>query len=162
MKWQDNVPDTERILEQIGMSSVFTMHRKSQLRWAGHVTRMSDERLPKRLLYGEMQTGVRCHGGQKKRFKDTLKASMKNFGVDHNSWETLAQDRSARRTAIHKGAAAYKQQRIETAKTKQAARKARCTNLSAQASAPLSCLHCARTIRTRIGLISHLRIHPVL
>ena len=50
-----------------------------------------------------------------------LKASMKDFGVDHNSWETLAQDRSAWRSAIHKGAAAYEQQRIETAKTKQAA-----------------------------------------
>ena len=94
VKWQDKVPDTE-ILEQTGMPSVFTMLRKSQLRWAGHVTRMSDERLPKRLVYGELQTGVRCHGGQKKHFKDTLEASMKDFGVDHNSWQTLAQDRSA-------------------------------------------------------------------
>ena len=73
VKWQDKVPNTD-ILEQTGMSSVFTMLRKSQLRWAGHVTRMSDERLPKRLLYRELQAGVpvmSCHGGQKKCFKDT-------------------------------------------------------------------------------------------
>ena len=113
------MPDTE-ILEQTGMFSVFTMLRKSQLRWARHVTRISEERLPERLVYGELQTGVRCHGGQKKRFQDTLKASMKDFGVDHNSWETLAQYRSAWPSAIHKGAEAYEQQRIETAKTKQA------------------------------------------
>ena len=100
------------------LSSVFTMLCKSQLRWDGHVTRMSDEQLHKLLLYGELQTGVRCHGGQKKRFKDTLKASMKDFRVDHNSWKTLAQDRSAWHYAIHKGAAAYEQQCIETAKTK--------------------------------------------
>ena len=51
LKWQDKVPDTE-ILEQTGMSSIFTMLRKTQLRWAGHVVRMPDERLPKRILYG--------------------------------------------------------------------------------------------------------------
>ena len=134
------------------------MLRKSQLRWAGHVTRMSDVRLPKRLVYGELQTGVRCHGGQEKRFKDTLKASIEDFGLDHSSCETLAQDQSAC-NAIHKGAAAYEQQRIETAKTKRAARKARCINPSAQAPAPLSCPQCARTFRARIGLISHLRTH---
>ena len=131
------------------MSSVFTMFRKSQLRWAGHVTRISVERLPKRFLYGELQTGVRCHGDQKKRFKDTLKASMKDIGVDHNSWETLAQDRSAWRNAIHKGAAAYEQQRIETAKTKRAARKAGVASILQQR--PL--LRCpALTVPERSGL----------
>ena len=27
-------------------------------------------------------------GGQKKRFKDTLKASLKDLSIDHNSWDT--------------------------------------------------------------------------
>ena len=35
--------------------------------------RMPDHRLPKSLFYGELQQGKRSHGGQKKRFKDTLK-----------------------------------------------------------------------------------------
>ena len=87
VKWQDKV--------QTGMSSIFTMLRKSQLCWAGHVARMSVERLPKCLLYGELQTVMRCLGGQKKCFKNTLKASMMDFGVNHNSWETLVQVRSA-------------------------------------------------------------------
>ena len=46
VKWQDNVPDTE-VLQQTGMSGAHTMLRVSQLRRAGHITRMSDERLPK-------------------------------------------------------------------------------------------------------------------
>ena len=62
VKWQGKVPDTE-ILEQTGMSSIFTILRKTQLRWVGHVVRMPDERLPKRILYGELLTGARSHGG---------------------------------------------------------------------------------------------------
>ena len=31
--------------------------KRSQLRWAAHVVIMSDERLPKRLLYGELRGG---------------------------------------------------------------------------------------------------------
>ena len=34
-------------------------------RWTGHVTRMPDERLPKKVLYGELQEGKRSQGGQR-------------------------------------------------------------------------------------------------
>ena len=42
---------------------------------------MPDERLPKKILYGELQVGKRSHGGQKKRYSDTLKASLKDFSI---------------------------------------------------------------------------------
>ena len=32
------------------------------------------------------------HGGQKKRYKDTLKVSLKNFNISAESWEQIAQD----------------------------------------------------------------------
>ena len=53
------------------MQSVHTLLKLAQLRWTGHVTRMPDERLPKKVLYGELQEGKRSQGGQKKRYKDT-------------------------------------------------------------------------------------------
>ena len=33
--------------------------------------------------------GKRSHGGQKKRYKDTLKASLKDFNIPTESWNKL-------------------------------------------------------------------------
>ena len=80
IKWQDRIPDTA-VLKRAGMQSVHTLLKLAQLRWTGHVTRMPDERLPKKIVSGELQIGKRSHGGQKKRHKDTLKASLKDFNI---------------------------------------------------------------------------------
>ena len=72
VRWQDKVPDTE-VLHRADMTSIHTLISKNQLRWAGHVVRMDDNRLPKHIFYGELATGKRTTGGQFKRFKDTLK-----------------------------------------------------------------------------------------
>ena len=85
------------------MQSVHTLLKLAQLRWTGHVTRMPDELLPKKVLYGELQ-GKRSQGGQKKRYKDTLKASLKDFNFPIESWEQAAQDRTKWRCLINKGA----------------------------------------------------------
>ena len=61
--------------------SIQTLLKLAQLRWTCLVTRMPDERLPKKILYGELQIRKRSHGGQKKRYKDTLKASLKDLNI---------------------------------------------------------------------------------
>ena len=61
------------------MQSVHTILKLAQFRWTSLVTRMPEERLPKKILYGELEMGKRSHGGQEKRYKDTLKASLKDF-----------------------------------------------------------------------------------
>ena len=38
---------------------------------------MPDEHLQKKILSGELQVGKPSHGGHKKQYKDTLKASLK-------------------------------------------------------------------------------------
>ena len=75
IKWQDRIPDTE-VLKSAGMQNVHTLLKLAQLRWTGHVTRMPDERLPKKIIYGELQVERRSHGGQKKRYKDTSKPPL--------------------------------------------------------------------------------------
>ena len=165
IKWQDRIPDKE-VLKSSGMQSVHTLLKLAQLRWTGHVTRMPDERLPKKILYGELQVGKRFHGGQKKRYKDTFKASLKDFNISTESWEQIAQDRTKWRGLIKRGAGEYeakqkkKKKKISEAEQKRAQRKATAnaspTELS---SSDLSCSICNRQFRAKIGLISPLRTH---
>ena len=91
IKWQDMVPDTE-VLTRAGISSIHTLLQKAQARWAGHVTRMPADRLPKQLLYGELCYGKRSVGWQKKRFKDTLKKTLKIFNIDVTNWQILCKN----------------------------------------------------------------------
>ena len=48
---------------------------------------MPEERLPKKILSGELEMGKRSHGSQKKRYKDTHKASLEDFNIPTESWE---------------------------------------------------------------------------
>ena len=157
IKWQDKIPDTE-VLKKAGMQSMHTVLKLAQLRWTGHVIRMPDERLPKKVFYGELQEGKRSQGGQKKRYKDTLKASLKDFDIPIGSWEQTAQERSKWRGLINKGAALHEKKRICEAERKRRERKAN-TNGPPADSMTLTCSTCNRQFRARIGLVSHQRTH---
>ena len=156
IKWQDMVPDTE-VLTRTGIPSIHTLLQKAQVRWTGHVKRMPDDSLPKQLLYGELCYGKRSVGGQKKRFKDTLKKTLTSFNIDVTNWEAYAQDRPMWRRMIHNGARTAKTNRIAEAQTKRAARKARLHS----AGPTYPCPECGRVLQARIGLVSHIRTHRV-
>ena len=133
----------------------------AQLRWAGHVTRMSDERLPTKVLYGELQEGKRSQGGQKKRYKDTLKA-LKDFNIPTESWEQAAQDRTKWRCLINKGASHFEANKICEAERKHKERKARVKGPSSDsAQTEFTCSICNRRFRAKIGYYSHQRTHKL-
>ena len=73
-------------------------------------------------FYGELQEGKRSQGGQKTRYKGTLKASLKDF--DMGSWEQTVQERSKWRGLINKGAALFGEKR-ESVKLKESAENAK-------------------------------------
>ena len=56
------------------------------------------------------------------RYKDTLKASLKDFNIPTESWEQIAQDRAKWRGLIR---SEYEAKRISEAEQKHAQRKAR-------------------------------------
>ena len=161
IRWQDKIPDTE-VLKKAKMQSIHALLKLAQLRWAGHVTRMSDERLPKKVLYGELQEGKRSQGGQKKRYKDTLKASLKDFNIPTESWEQAAQDRTKWRCLINKDASHFEANKICEAERKHKERKARAKGPSSDsAQSEFTCSICNRQFRAKIGLYIHQRTHKL-
>ena len=121
---------------------------------------MPDARLPKKVFYGELQEGKRSQGGQKKRYKDTLKASLKDFEIPMVSWEQTAQERSKWRGLINKGAALYEKKRICEAERKRRERKAK-TNVPPSDSMTLTCSTCNRQFRARISKNSPTHISTI-
>ena len=91
----------------------------------GHDWRMGDERIPKQLLYGELWEGGRHRGGQRKRFKDTLKHNMKQCGISVDQWETVAGDRARWRGGIKQGVELFEAKRLAAMCEKRATRKNR-------------------------------------
>lgn len=92
LSWQDRICNGE-VLQRAGMQSVEAILAKTQLRWAGHVIRMPEDRLPKAVMYGELTSGKRKRGGQRLRFKDVLKRHLKTADIDVETWEKAAEDR---------------------------------------------------------------------
>ena len=153
--WSDFVTNVE-VLEQADIPSIEAMLLKSQLRWAGHVSRMEDHRLPKIVLYGELSTGHRERGAPKKRYKDGLKKSLATCNIDHRGWSDMAKDRGAWRQTIHQAAKQFEVDRRVAAKDKRQRRKDRAASNPAPDNT-LSCRLCSRTCLSYIGLVSHER-----
>ena len=63
-----------------------------RLRWLGHVARMEDHRLPKKVLFGWLPQQCPAHG-TKMRWRDHVRKDLKKFEIEESGWYCLAQDR---------------------------------------------------------------------
>ncbi|PFX20141.1 Galectin-3-binding protein B [Stylophora pistillata] len=109
--WQDRIPNTE-VLSHCHMSGIEAYIMEADLRWTGHVVRMSAERLPRALLYSELSDGARKEvGALKKRFKDQLKSTLNK--CDITDFDALVSDRAQWKTAVKCGVAKFEDARIE-------------------------------------------------
>ena len=73
---------------------MFMMLHQRRLRCLGHVSRINDGRIPKDLLYGELNAGKRNLGRPQLRYRDVCKRDMKELCINKNEWEELATDRT--------------------------------------------------------------------
>ena len=108
------------------MDSIEAMLMRTQLRWVGHVQRMSVDRMPKKNLYSKLSSGARNRGEQRKRYKDTLKQTLKLTYINTETWHALAENRTVWRQAVKKGIRSFEAECLNTrADKRQSAKKKR-------------------------------------
>ena len=118
---------------------------------------MNDYRLPKQIFYSELSSGVRNKGWQRKRYKNTLKQTLKLTGINAETWHELAEDRTAWRKAVKKGVGLrsfedYWVKAREDKRQKRKANEALDTIVQQIPSANFVCQTCGRAYKSRIGL----------
>jgi Reverse transcriptase (RNA-dependent DNA polymerase) len=82
-----------------GEPDIVRITKINRLRWLGHVQRMDDKRIPKKILKAKPE-GKRGAGRPKSRWYDAALANLRTVGV--TSWETLAADRPSWRSMLEK------------------------------------------------------------
>ena len=87
------------LMQLYGQPDIVRTTKVNRLRWLGHVQRMDDDRIPKKILKSKPE-GKRSAGRPKSRWCDAAFANLKSVGV--TSWETLAADRPGWRSMLEK------------------------------------------------------------
>ncbi|XP_050499131.1 uncharacterized protein LOC126879860 [Diabrotica virgifera virgifera] len=92
------------IYEQYSEPTLAQHTKLQRLRWAGHVVRMHENRIPRKLLNARMQ-GRRQVGRPKNRWEDEVDEDARNFlgtrswkrtAVNRNDWRSLLKEAKAR------------------------------------------------------------------
>ena len=96
------VPNTE-VIDQCGTYGIEFHIKRAQLRWSGHLVRMTDDRITQALSCDQLKTGRPTRGGQRKRYKDVLKSTLKSCSTPLNTRETTAKNRPLWRHTCHTG-----------------------------------------------------------
>ena len=97
--WMDKVTNQD-IHEWIGLPSMEDLIIKN-FRWTEHLMRMSQDRLPKQIIYSQPFSGHRKRGRPRILvFKDTIKRNLKLRDIKTDSWTSLAQQRDKWRAKV--------------------------------------------------------------
>ena len=141
-QWKERITSTH-LASTFGMQQLisdFVMEQR--LRWLGHLGRMGNDRLPKKVLFGELRGKRPCHG-TKRRWRDVVRSDMEAIGAG-DRWYELCQDRKEWFELCQKG--------LET-RTRQ---KTRCAANNQPQSSEFNCT-CGRSFRRQGDLTRHKR-----
>ena len=139
------------------IGGIETFHKKSQLKWADHVLKMSDERISKILMYGELKDGKRNTGRPWLLYRDKLKYNLSATKIPVGSFEDLAQDRNKWRTSIRNGISDFEVNRIEKLNVAGSGTRVCRTQSSILSDTAHYCSICGLVCKSLAGLKSHNR-----
>ena len=83
----------------ISSSWICNMYIGSEMRWAGHVAHMGEDRVLYRVLLGKPE-GRRPLGRPKRKWVDNIRMDRQEVGCGYMDWSGLAQDRDRWRTLL--------------------------------------------------------------
>ena len=94
--WQKQKRDDHTLsyadaLAKTASQSIEAIERKRRILFAGFVARMGEERLPQRVMYGELVGSKGYSGGQEKDWMAHVKDAMSVFGTKFEGWRKDAQ-----------------------------------------------------------------------
>ena len=95
--WHDHRTNVS-VRHSCHLPSIASEVRFRRLRWLGHVARMSDERLPVQVLFGQL-SGPGVKGCPRDSWRTVVRKDLSNFKVGLK-WYELAQNRRAWRQLI--------------------------------------------------------------
>ena len=122
----------------------------------GHVVRMQDDRIPKQILYGQLSSGKRPQCGPFRRYKDTVRHTLKTCGIHQQSLVSASLDRGQWHMTCQAAVAAFEEIWVATLERKWAAHK---RQVVINISMAWPCDRCDKVCTSRIGLFAHRHIH---
>ena len=124
IRWFHKVTNYE-VLARCDISSIESIIIDgARLRWAGHVVRMDNTRIPKALLYGRLAEGTSKRGNHS-TYLNKLRSTLKACKIDTNSFEFLSRDRVVWKRTCKAGTKVAEAARIKRLIEKRELRKAR-------------------------------------
>ena len=69
--------------------------RKRFLRYLGHVERMGDETLQRKVLHSRLGGGTQCRGKPPMNYRNTMLKSLNSFGISTLEWMELVKNRAS-------------------------------------------------------------------
>ena len=156
IKWSEKVTNSE-ILGKCNTMGIEALLIRNQCRWAGHVLRMEDERIPKTLLFGQIPDAPRRNARPLLRYKDKLKSNLKALNLDTETWEHRATNRDLWRSLCYDRLTNFELNRLQHKNELAALAKVR---ISQPHTGPwFSCSQCSFEAKSKAGLAAHTRKH---
>ena len=152
-----------QVAKRFGMEeSLEDMVIARRLCWLGHVARMSEERIPKKVLFGWLPQRRPAHG-TKMRWRDRVRRDLRKFRIDENTWFKESQERAVWRRKCRDRLRETTKERLAEDEVRRSVRR----NAAAAAAAateqqsaadtirPLTCETCQRSFRRRQDIVRH-------
>uniref|UniRef100_A0A0L8I1B6 Uncharacterized protein n=1 Tax=Octopus bimaculoides TaxID=37653 RepID=A0A0L8I1B6_OCTBM len=138
VKPSDHIYNNE-VLTECNISGIEAILIKIQLRLSGHLSRMSDIRILKQVLFGQFPTG-RSVGRSLLCFKDKLKDNLKRCNIPFSYWENKASECRTWHQSCFSSVQNFKQSRLQHRDQLRGSMKA-CWQNAAPLNGNLNCLY---------------------